>query len=156
MNPRDVIMRFDVYLAQRGLHLEAVVIGGAALALLGVVSRPTRDCDVLHPGLPASIVEAAAAFAAELRAGGEVLADDWLNGGPSSLADVLPGGWMERTPVVFTGQALSFTTLGRPDLLKSKVFALCDRGLDIGDCLALHPTVAELDELDGLARGPGC
>lgn len=30
------------------------------------------------------------------------------------------------------------------DLLASKLFALCDRGIDLGDCLALAPTAAEL------------
>jgi hypothetical protein len=36
------------------------------------------------------------------------------------------------------------STLGRPDLLKSKLFALCDRGTDLPDCLALAPTAEEL------------
>jgi len=27
-----------------------------------------------------------------------------------------------------------------------KLFALCDRGIDLGDCLALRPTAAELAE----------
>jgi hypothetical protein len=30
------------------------------------------------------------------------------------------------------------------DLLRSKLFALCDRGFDLGDCLALAPTAGEL------------
>ena len=54
---------------------------------------------------------------------------------------------MMRTQVIFSGRAISFKTLGRPDLLKSKLFALCDRGIDIGDCVALKPTAAEIDEL---------
>jgi hypothetical protein len=37
-------------------------------------------------------------------------------------------------------------TLGRPDLLKTKLFALCDRGTDLSDCLALAPTTDELGE----------
>jgi len=51
MNPHDVITRFDEFLAERELRLEAVVIGGTALALLGVIDRPTRDCDV-RPSSP--------------------------------------------------------------------------------------------------------
>jgi hypothetical protein len=31
----------------------------------------------------------------------------------------------------------------------SKVFALCDRGLDLQDCIALAPTAGELDEITG-------
>jgi hypothetical protein len=47
---------------------------------------------------------------------------------------------------VFEGRALVLTTLGRGDLLKTKLFALCDRGIDLLDCVALAPTVAELEE----------
>ena len=32
------------------------------------------------------------------------------------------------------------------DLLKTKLFALCDRGIDLPDCIALAPTAHELDE----------
>jgi hypothetical protein len=46
MRPRSTLEAFDRYLLGRGLALEAVVIGGAALSLLGVITRPTRDCDV--------------------------------------------------------------------------------------------------------------
>jgi hypothetical protein len=38
------------------------------------------------------------------------------------------------------------TTLGRKDLLKTKLFALCDRGIDLLDCVELAPTLAELEE----------
>jgi hypothetical protein len=144
VDPKQVVSAFDSFLAERGLRLEAVVIGGAALNLLGVVSRPTRDCDILHPTLPEMILEAARAFAAQLRGGGEVLRDDWLNNGPSSLADVLPAGWRERLQPAFSGRALLLHSLGRQDLLKSKLFALCDRGTDLADCLALAPTADEL------------
>jgi hypothetical protein len=60
MKPVEILAAFDRYLATRNLRLEAVVIGGAALNLLGVVSRPTKDCDILLPPLPAAIVEASA------------------------------------------------------------------------------------------------
>ena len=49
MKPRETLAAFDRYLAARDLRLEAVVIGGAALNLLGVVARPTKDCDILSP-----------------------------------------------------------------------------------------------------------
>jgi hypothetical protein len=47
--------------------------------LLGIVSRPTKDVDILAPIIPQEIHVAARAFAAEIRATGEVLHDDWLN-----------------------------------------------------------------------------
>jgi hypothetical protein len=147
MWPPDIIARFDTFLAERCLALDAVVIGGAALALLGVIARPTRDFDLLYPRLSPDIVAAARAFALSERGRGEVLVDDWLNNGPSTLADCLPAGWYERTSVVFAGRAVTLRTLGRLDLLRSKLFALCDRGTDIGDCLALRPSTGELDEI---------
>jgi hypothetical protein len=117
--------------------------------LLGVVHRPTKDCDILHPALPAAIVEAARAFARERRARGlEAIEDDWLNNGPSSLAAALPEGWATRLQPCFTGAAVVLRSLGRLDLLRSKLFALCDRGTDFVDCLALGPTTEELAEVE--------
>ena len=144
MLPRETLEAFDRYLSARGLRLKAVVIGGAALNLLGVVARPTKDCDILDPPLPATIVAAARGFAAEVRGSGVSLQDDWLNNGPASLSSVLPPGWRERLQPVFSGFAIELQCLGREDLLRSKLFALCDRGLDLGDCLALAPTPDEL------------
>jgi hypothetical protein len=147
MKPKETISAFDVFLAKRGLVLDAVAIGGAALGLLGVIHRETRDCDILYPALPEVIREAAVDFAFQARHQGEELSDDWLNNGPSSLADVLPAGWIDRVQVIFSGSALTLRCLGRSDLLMSKVFALCDRGIDVQDCIALAPSPAELDEI---------
>lgn len=147
MDPRTTIQAFDAFLARRGLSLDAVIVGGAALGLLGVISRPTRDCDVLHPRVSESIRQAAQQFAAECRRAGEVLANDWLNDGPSSLVDDLPKGWGDRLQTAYIGEAVTLRTLGRLDLLRSKLFALCDRAIDLPDCVALRPSKAELEEL---------
>lgn len=135
---------FDLHLTERKLRLDAVVIGGAALNLLGIVHRTTKDCDILHPSLSAEVIEAAQNFAKTRRDAGETLADDWLNNGPQSLAALLPSGWQERLVPAFKGQAIELMSLGRLDLLRSKVFSLCDRALDLKDCLALAPTGEEL------------
>lgn len=147
MDPRTTLERFDVYLDGLGLEFDAVVIGGAALALLGVVTRTTKDCDILHPALSPEVRAAAAAFARVSRASGEPLDDDWLNNGPSSLAALLPVGWEDRTEPAFHGRAVRLRSLGRLDLLRSKLFALCDRAIDLGDCVALAPTEMELDTI---------
>jgi hypothetical protein len=144
VNPAETLARFDDFLVERGLSLDAVILGGAALALLGLVARTTKDCDVLEPALPPPVLEAARAFAAQRRREGEVLDADWLNNGPSSLVPVLPEGWRDRTVVAFAGRALILRALGRDDLLKTKLFGLCDRSTDLGDCLALRPTPEEL------------
>jgi len=146
MLPRPTIEAFDRHLAGHGLRLEAVVIGGSALALLDVITRETRDFDILVPVLTLELESAARSFAAQQRRQGEPLRDDWLNNGPTQLGDVLPAGWRDRLQLVFVGTAIRLDTLGRADLMKTKLFALCDRGTDLGDCLALAPTVDELNE----------
>lgn len=120
MKPRQTLAAFDGFLAGRGLRLDAVVVGGAALELLGLISRPTRDCGVLPPG------------------------------------------WEQRTQSAFSGAALELRALGRLDLLRTKLFALCDRGTDLGDCVALAPSVVEIEEVrtwveqqDGNPEWPG-
>jgi hypothetical protein len=162
MLPRPTIEAFDRHLVGLGLRFEGVVIGGSALGLMGVIQRPTRDFDILVPELPPAIASAARDFAKAQRDAGVDLLDDWLNNGPSQLGDVLPAGWRERVERIFLGQVLQLSTLGRPDLLKSKLFALCDRGTDLPDCIALAPTAAELVECipwlvlqDGNEQWPG-
>ena len=144
MEVPETIQGFDEYLADRGLRFEAVVVGGAALALLGVVSRHTKDCDLLQTDLPPAIEAAAKAFAGMRRSSGEQLLDHWFNTGPASLMRDLPEGWRERLREVYSGSALKLRTLGRMDLLRSKLFALCDRAIDLPDCLALAPSPREL------------
>lgn len=151
MNPAETLRQFDAYLAKKGLSFDAVVIGGAALAILGTISRETQDCDVLSPKIPADIQKAAKDFSREISAKGEALKEDWLNNGPESLLDVLPKEWRARTQELFSGKALHLQTLGRPDLLRSKFFAYCDRQLDLPDCIALRPSKEEmLETLDWL------
>jgi len=76
MWPVETIGAFDLFLRDRGLRFDGVVIGGAALSLLGIVSRPTKDVDILVAIIPQEIHVAARAFAAEIRATGEILHDD--------------------------------------------------------------------------------
>ena len=64
--------------------------------------------------------------------------------GPATLVDHLPSGWKERVQDAFDGVALHLRCLGRQDLLCAKLFALCDRGIDLDDCVALAPSPEEL------------
>src|SRR5215469_159085 len=143
----EILALFDRYLVERHLRFEGVVIGGAALNLLGVVSRLTKDCDILTPEIPKQIDEASRAFARQMRAAGGTLQDEWFNSGPASLRDQLLHGWEKRLQDAFVGQAIHLHTLGREDLLCAKLFALCDRGIDLADCIALAPTRAELTKV---------
>ncbi len=42
---------------------------------------------------------------------------------------------------------MKLRTLGRLDLLRTKLYAYCDRQQDLQDCLALKPTASELRSL---------
>lgn len=148
MRVRETLKAFDEFLPAKGLRFSAVLVGGAALGLLGVVDRETRDCDVFCPPIPSEVLEAAREFAASRREQGTELDGAWLNNGPASLCDHLPEGWRERCELIFRGKAMKLESLGRLDLLRSKLFAYCDRGTDIGDCIALEPTEKELLTLE--------
>ncbi len=144
MKPTDVIPKFDQYLKDKGLNFEAVVIGGTALAILKVISRETMDMDCLDPQILPAIANAAMEF--RMKNPNLGLHEKWINNGPDSLLRDLPQNWRDRKNLIFEGKALKIYTLGRSDLLKTKLFAYCDRGDDYQDCLALKPTLQELNE----------
>lgn len=134
-----------------------VVIGGAALTILGFVDRTTRDIDVvalldggvLAPAkpLPAALIAARDAVAADFG-----VADGWLNAGPSDLLDFgLPDGFLERVEHRDFGPALTVCFAGRFDQIHFKLYALVDQGLGRheSDLKALAPTQ---DELRAAAR----
>lgn len=141
MDARSTVPDFDAFLEARGLSVSATVIGGAALQLMGVISRPTKDCDILDPTLSEDILNAARDYATEQS---PQLAPDWFNNGPASLLRTLPAEWSGRLQPLYKGRALELTTLGRADFLRSKLFALIDRSIDLPDCIALAPTREEL------------
>ncbi len=71
--------------------IPAVIIGGAALNVMGLISRLTKDIDCIDPLIPDTIKQAALDFRADnpsLR-----LWENWLNNGAISLTDDLPNGW---------------------------------------------------------------
>ena len=144
MRPSTIIPQFDAHLKEAGLSFEGIVIGGAALDLLGVMGRETNDCDVLDPEIPQAVLEAAKIFAHKMALPMTSLRETWLNNGPATLVPHLPKGWRMRLTLLFQGEALILHGLARPDLLATKLLAFCDRGQDLFDCLAMKPTREEL------------
>ncbi len=148
MLPQPTIEAFDTWLSNEGIRFDAIVVGGSALALMGAIERQTRDFDIMDPILPSEVLHAARDFALHLRTKGVDLTDDWLNNGPLDLSETLPKGWRDHLEVVFVGKAITLRSLGRADLLLTKLFALCDRGTDLADCIALRPTKSELQDAE--------
>ena len=130
------------------MRFEAVIIGGAALNILEISSRTTKDVDCLDPEIPTEIKVASQKFAEQREDLG--LDVNWLNNGPETLKVDLPKGWRQRVELLYLGKAVYLEVLGRPDLLKSKLFAYCDRtSPDFEDLKSLKPSMQELaDALD--------
>lgn len=118
---KDALRAFDKYLEQEELSFEGTVIGATALIVMGLIERATVDVDCLAPTIPTRVQEAARKFAKSYKGPDSPLHGDWLNNGPESLVRDLPKGWQKRLKPLFRGRCLELTTLGRSDLLRSKL-----------------------------------
>jgi hypothetical protein len=147
-------------LASEGQAFAIVVIGGAALNLLGIIERSTTDVDILALALtgagqphelqrppeplPQPLVRAALAVARDMG-----LRQDWLNAGPSLQWQAgLPPGLEQRVHWL-RYSALSVGVVDRQDLILFKLFAAADSAgpgsVHYQDLRALDPTAEELD-----------
>jgi len=141
-------------LARAGRH-ELVVCGGSALAALGLVTRTTRDVDVLGTAevsaaglrvlrlreLPAEVRAAAARVARDFG-----LDEDWLNLGPAAQLDLgLPEGFGGRLVRRGYGEHLTVYFAGRYDQIHFKLDAAADQDdYHVQDLAALGPADEEL------------
>jgi hypothetical protein len=139
-------------LATHGERYTLAVVGGSALLALGLVSRATRDVDVLAivdgaellsaQPLPTALSDAARTVARDFG-----LSADWLNPGPTSLLDLgLPVGFEERAQRRGFGQGLEVLFASRVDQIHLKLYATVDQGAGkhLTDLEALAPTEREL------------
>ena len=150
---REALKTLGAILEDRNLHYEIVVIGGGALQLIGLITRPTKDLDVVALAgaesltsaspLPAPLVQAVEDVARALE-----LELDWLNPGPTDLLDLgLPRGFEGRT----TSEAFGTLTVhyaAREDQIAFKLYAAADhwphQGKHWQDLQALAPSPEQL------------
>lgn len=148
----DLLRALGEQLAAQGERFTLAVVGGSALLALGLVSRVTRDVDVLAivdgeevmsaQPLPAPLVGAARTVARDFG-----LSEDWLNPGPTSLLDLgLPEGFFERAQHRHYGPGLEILFASRVDQIHLKLYATVDQGAGkhFNDLQALAPTEREL------------
>ena len=138
------ISLFDQHLKEEDLTFEAVIIGGAALNVLSIIDRQTRDIDCLDPQISDEILNSAERF--RLKHPELQLAKDWLNHQSESLTHELDEGWRDRTIELYSGNAINFKTVCRSDFINLKLLAYCYRDTDYEDCIALNPTKDELNK----------
>jgi hypothetical protein len=138
---------------------ELVVCGGSALNILGLVSRTTKDVDIIAfakslpngnmiiskaEPLPPALIEAAMKVGRDFD-----LPDNWLNPGPTSAVDFgLPEGLTKRVETKRYGSKLVIHFLSRYDQICFKLYASADQGpgKHFNDLIALDPTSKELEE----------
>lgn len=134
-----------------GGRISLVVCGGTALTALGLVSRTTKDVDVLGSlenedvrkigRFPEWLSEAAAKVAEDFD-----LPVDWLNLGPESQLDTgLPEGLAGRLERRAYGRQLTVCFISRIDQIHFKLYASLDRGgYHVQDLIKLAPVESEL------------
>lgn len=140
--------------AKKQPRVDLLVCGGSALQALRLVSRTTKDVDVValvskdstmvtaNP-LPAPLIEAAKKVERDFQ-----LKDGWINPGPTSALDFgLPKGVLERAEKRDYGNALTVRFISRYDQVHFKLYAAVDQGgKHYQDLLDLKPTAQELED----------
>ena len=140
--------------AMKKPHVDFLVCGGSALQALKLVSRTTKDVDVVAlvskdlimstaKPLPAHLVEAAKKVERDFQ-----LKDGWINPGPTSALDFgLPEGVLGRAEKCEYGGALTVRFISRYDQVHFKLYAAVDQGgKHYQDLLDLRPTAEELEQ----------
>lgn len=148
----ELLKALGEQLAARGAHTELVVIGGSALLAVGLISRTTRDVDVvallsgqtlIEPRpLPTELVAACDRVARDFG-----LPENWLNAAPADLLDFgLPDGFVDRLQRRDYSETLTVHFACRFDQIHFKLYAMVDQGAGKheADLRALEPTRDEL------------
>jgi hypothetical protein len=154
---QEALSRTGRRLALMGADDYSILIcGGSALNLMGLISRPTRDVDVLgmikggehafvaDEGLPEDLSHAASLVAADLN-----LPFDWLNDAALEIHKLkLPNGILERAEKRAFGPCLTVYIISRQDQVAFKLYAAIDppKGQrHFKDLVAIKPTRREME-----------
>jgi hypothetical protein len=149
----EILCLLDEHLGlQTDEQWNIVVCGGSALNALNLVSRTTKDIDVLGKLENDEIIHAAfdSSFWLAVSEVGNYfkLPIDWLNTGPESYLETgLPEGLVGRLVWIRYGESLSIGYLSRIDQVFFKLYASADRGgYHVDDLLKLNPSSEEIYE----------
>lgn len=144
MQPVDIpkaLSLLDKELTNKKVKAELIICGGAALILMGIVSRETIDVDVIAKTIPDVVLDAAIIVAKKLK-----YREDWLNNRVNPIIERLPKDWEKHLVTLFTGKSVTIKSISRQDLISAKLHAAVDRkAADYSDLIDLKPTAAEID-----------
>jgi hypothetical protein len=130
----------NYFLERKGLSRTFIICGGASLILQGVITRGTKDVDVVGPEIDEALKEAAVYVADQLG-----LSPHWLNAEPKGLAKDMTPGWQARIFEVYRSTGLVVHSISREDMIFSKFYAFCDRQKDLQDLVDLKVTQTEIE-----------
>jgi hypothetical protein len=92
---KEILDKFDSFLFEKQLSFTGTIIGGAALNLMNVTSRITRDIHFIDPEIPPEIKLAAKTFLNQ-NMQYQLSSENWLNNGPISIVRDRPSGWVSN------------------------------------------------------------
>jgi hypothetical protein len=147
----------DRLLQNNSSSFSIVVCGGSALIATNLISRTTKDVDIVSlMGIQGELVDPSPLPGQLIIAGDEVretlnLPTDWLNNGPSSgdggiFRMGFPRGFSQRLIKQIYGEKLIIYWIGRLDQIFFKLYAAVDQmgSYHATDLAALHPEHEEL------------
>jgi len=143
---------------EQAKSIHFVVCGGSSMIMMGLVTRTTRDVDIVaylekNQGpnelqyastIPKFLQKAASRVSADLG-----LDEQWLNTGPKDLLQYgLPDGFVDRLYNQKYGEKLAVSFISRFDQIHFKMYAAVDSGpgRHVDDLLALRPTAHEIEQ----------
>ncbi len=139
-NLGDLFKKLDHELSKLNLFRELTIYGGASLIALKQIERATVDIDVFLPRIDNKLKEIIFKMAKEFQ-----LNDLWINSTGYAFIKELPRDWENRTQIIYKGNYLIIKSLGRIDLIFTKILAELDRQEDLLDLEQLKPQKNELE-----------
>ncbi len=141
-NLHYLFSELDQFLFDNNESRSLTIYGGAALIALDILNRATFDINVFQPQLDKILLEAISAVGEKHN-----FNEYWVNSAGKAFVSELPEGWRSRRASIYSGKALNIFSLGRSDLIFTKILAELDRQENMPDIIRLKPSLNELNSL---------